>query len=255
MDVMRLLSPISAKLAARVRLAERLASGRWNVYQKMIALHGEDTDMRHTKRFAADLVSALLLCVAGGVVCGIAAEGDLYVMASLAGLAVFMPFLQMKRLDGKIAAKRRQLVFELPELLNKLTLLVNAGETVQGALMRCADAYTEKGQSSPLAVEIVTLANRLRNNESFPVAMDRFSKRCLVAEVSVFTTTVLMNYRRGGDTLVMSLLALNRELWEKRKAMTRVRGEEASSKLIFPMLLILLAVMAIVAAPAIMLTS
>jgi tight adherence protein C len=62
-----------------------------------------------------------------------------------------------------------------------------------------------------------------------------------------------MNYRRGGELFVMSLRSLNRDLWEKRKAMTRILGEEASSKLIFPMLLILLAVMIIVAAPAVML--
>lgn len=253
MDLLRALAPLSAKLAARLKLAERLASGRWNVYQKMIALHGEDPDMRHTKRFAADIVSCGLLCAVGLGLCGIATRGDPYVLVSLLALCGFMPFLLLKRLDRLIADKKRKLVLELPELLNKLTLLVNAGETLQGAMMRCADLYAAKAVQGPLAVELVMLANRLRNNESFPIAMEKLSKRCLVAEVSVFTTTVLMNYRRGGEMLVMSLRSLNRDLWEKRKAMTRILGEEASAKLIFPMLLILFAVMTIVAAPAVML--
>ncbi|TNJ68182.1 type II secretion protein F [Paenibacillus hemerocallicola] len=253
MDLLRYMAPLSATIAAKTKLVERLASSRWNVYQKMIALHGEDADMRHTKRFSADMVSVMILCAIGLILCGIATRGDVYVMVALLALAGFTPFLMMKRLEGQIADKKRKLVMELPELLNKLTLLINAGETVQGAIMRCADMYASKGDGGPLAAEFVMLANRLRNNESFPIAMEKLSKRCLVAEVSVFTTTVLMNYRRGGELFVMSLRSLNRDLWEKRKAMTRILGEEASAKLIFPMLLILFAVMIIVAAPAVML--
>ncbi|MEF3301617.1 type II secretion system F family protein [Paenibacillus sp. GYB003] len=251
--MLRIMAPFSAAVADRLRLAERLSSGRWNVLQKMIALHGEDAEMRHTKRFVADLVSAVALGAFGAVLLGALTGGDVYAIVSLLAFVGFIPFVMMKRLDRSLARKKAKLVMELPEFLNKLTLLVGAGETVQGAIVRCADAYAHGGAETPLQAELVMLANRLRNNESLPVALERLSKRCAVAEVSVFTTTVLMNYRRGGETFVISLRALNRDLWEKRKAMTRTLGEEASSKLIFPMLLILLAVMAIVAAPAIML--
>ncbi|TMV50261.1 type II secretion protein F [Paenibacillus mesophilus] len=253
MELLRYMSPLSSKVAEKTKLTERLASGRWNVYQKMIALHGEDADMRHTKRFSADMVSVAALCLIGLMLCGFATRGDMYVIIALLALAGLSPFLMVKRLERQIADKKRKLVMELPELLNKLTLLINAGETVQGAIMRCADMYVSNPDKGPLAAEFIMLANRLRNNESFPIAMEKLSKRCLVAEVSVFTTTVLMNYRRGGELFVMSLRSLNRDLWEKRKAMTRILGEEASAKLIFPMLLILFAVMIVVAAPAVML--
>ncbi|GAA3404588.1 type II secretion system F family protein [Paenibacillus hodogayensis] len=253
MDILRFMSPLSASIAARMKLAERLSSSRWNIYQKMIALHGDDADMRHTKRFAADLVSAVLLCALLLVGCAAATGGDVYLIGALLAALALCPFVMVQRLDKQIADKKRKLIMELPEFLNKLTLLVNAGETVQGAIVRCAEAYGASGSSGPLQAELMMLANRLGNNESFPIAMEKLSRRCSVAEVSVFTTTVLMNYRRGGEQFVMSLRALNRDMWEKRKAMTRILGEEASAKLIFPMLLILLAVMAIVAAPAVML--
>lgn len=252
-DLLRLMVPLSAKIADRIKLAERLSSSRWNIYQKMIALHGEDAELRHTKRFSADLVSVAIVCALGTIVCGAITRGDVYVLGSLLAFSGLSPFVMVQRLDRRIAQKKRKLIMELPEFLNKLTLLVNAGETVQGAIVRCAEAYSSSGAGGPLAAELIMLANRLRNNESFPIAMEKLSKRCSVAEVSVFTTTVLMNYHRGGELFVMSLRSLNRDLWEKRKAMTRTLGEEASAKLIFPMLLILLAVMAIVAAPAVML--
>lgn len=253
MDVLRLMAPLSARIAEKAKLAERLSSSRWNVYQKMIALYGEDAEMGHTKRFSVDLVSIVLLGLAAVVLLGASTGGDVYVIGALLAFIGLLPIVMLQRLDRQIAAKRRKLVLELPEFLNKLILLVNAGETVQGAIVRCAEAYAMSGVKGPLQAELVMLANRLRNNESFPIAMEKLSKRCSVAEVSVFTTTVLMNYRRGGELFVMSLRSMNRDLWEKRKAMTRILGEEASAKLIFPMLLILLAVMAIVAAPALLL--
>jgi len=45
----------------------------------------------------------------------------------------------------------------------------------------------------------------------------------------------------------------SRLMMEKKHAVVRTQGEEASTKLLFPMLLMLIAVMAIVAAPAVML--
>ncbi|PYI55879.1 type II secretion system F family protein [Paenibacillus flagellatus] len=251
--LLRVLEPLSGQIAERTRLAERLSSGRWNLYRSMIALHGDDPEMRHSKTYAADLVSATMLGVVGSVALGAASGGDSAALGAGLAFASLVPFAMLSRLERRVAAKRRKIVMELPELLNKLTLLVNAGETVQGAIVRCADGYASSGTGGPLADELIMLANRLRNNESFPIALERLNKRCGVAEVAVFSTTVLMNYRRGGETFVLSLRSLNRDMWEKRKAMTRILGEEASSKLIFPMLLILLAVMAIVAAPAVML--
>lgn len=71
----------------------------------------------------------------------------------------------------------------------------------------------------------------------------------------MFTTTLLLNHKRGGEELVLSLRELSVILWDKRKALARTLGEEASSKLVFPMVLIFFIVMVIVASPALMMMS
>ncbi|MBC8081218.1 MAG: hypothetical protein H7X86_12805 [Gorillibacterium sp.] len=144
--------------------------------------------------------------------------------------------------------------------MSKIVLLVNAGDTVQQAIGRCATPIGEdqaiskekKVSTSPLHRELSVLIHDLGNNLSFSVALENFSKRCSVQEVSLFTNTVLLNYRRGGEDFVTSLRELNRVLWEKRKSLAKTLGEEASSKLVFPMVLIFLVVTVIVAAPAIL---
>jgi tight adherence protein C len=64
---------------------------------------------------------------------------------------------------------------------------------------------------------------------------------------------LLLNYKRGGDDLVVALRTLSKELWDKRKALSRTLGEEASTKLVFPMVIVFVIVLVVIASPAIML--
>ncbi|MFC4776812.1 type II secretion system F family protein [Paenibacillus sp. GCM10023252] len=107
----------------------------------------------------------------------------------------------------------------------------------------------------PLYQELGAVVQALRNGESLDWAMERFNRRCAVQEASIFTTVLLLNYRRGGEHFVLALRQLSYTLWEKRKATARKRGEEASSKLVFPLVGLLLVMMLLVAAPAMLLMS
>ncbi|MOA03965.1 hypothetical protein D3C78_1234970 [compost metagenome] len=107
----------------------------------------------------------------------------------------------------------------------------------------------------PLYKEWSAAVSSLHNGQSFSTVIERFNRRCAVQEVSVFTTVLLLNYRRGGEHFALALRELSYSLWEKRKAIARSRGEEASSKLVFPLVGILLVLMVLVAAPAVLLMS
>ncbi|MEX2416244.1 MAG: type II secretion system F family protein [Paenibacillaceae bacterium] len=163
-----------------------------------------------------------------------------------------IPFLKLKQLDRQIKLMKRQIIMELPVFLNKLTLLVNAGETIQKAMIRCASKY-ELITDHPFAREMNLMTKQLSNLYPLAQILDEFSRRCGVQEVSVFASAVSMNHKRGGEEFVASLRQLSHELWEKRKTMVKMLGEEASGKMVFPLLVIFLVVMIIVGAPAIML--
>ncbi len=167
-------------------------------------------------------------------------------------LPSIIPLLKLKQLDRQIKLMKRQIIMELPVFLNKLTLLVNAGETIQKAMIRCASKY-EFVHDHPFAREMNLMTKQLANLYPLAQILDEFSRRCGVQEVSVFASAVSMNHKRGGEEFVASLRQLSHELWEKRKVMVKMLGEEASGKMVFPLLVIFLVVMIIVGAPAIML--
>ncbi|MDF2667768.1 MAG: type secretion protein [Paenibacillus sp.] len=243
-------------IVEQFKLLDKLQAVKIHLHPKMMALYGDNREQKHSKHFAAQV----LLIEAGGLIALIIlvalTGGDLALLFCGFLLILCIPLALYKELDLRIKRKKQAIVLELPDLLNRMTLLLNAGETVQGAFLRCASNRFLPGDSiesarSPLQKEIALLASGIQNREPFHLLMERLSKRCAVQEISVFTTTVLMNYKRGGDSFVLALKALSSEMWERRKAITRTLGEEASSKLIFPMLLIFLVVMTIVAAPAV----
>ncbi|MCL6458218.1 MAG: type II secretion system protein [Gorillibacterium sp.] len=247
------------KLVSMLKAEERWPSLFTRIQLKLILLEGPATESNAASCFIGRALMMMLGAFLLVIVCGLAAQ-DTALLVTAMSLVTLIPVFTLRRLDNRIRNKKRRIIIELPELLSKIVLLVNAGDTVQQAIGRCAPHLLEgeamgqekEDSKSHLNRELSILINDLGNNLSFSVALENFSKRCSVQEVSLFTNTVLLNYRRGGEDFVTSLRELNRVLWEKRKSLAKTLGEEASSKLVFPMVLIFLVVTVIVAAPAIL---
>lgn len=241
--------PASLCLIDRFKLMERLSSKIANVQQRVAILYSAGKKVpQYTKMFIAQIVSVIMLCLAGGSIFAVLNGGDKRFVVFAIVLAILIPIVSIKKLEEKMDKRKQDIIMELPEFASKIALLVNAGETVQQAIVRCT--MMKADVKHPLYTELTDAVTKIKNGDSFNGVMEDFSKRCGVQEVSVFTTTVLLNYKRGGNQLALSLRELSRDLWEKRKAISRKRGEEASSKLIFPMVLIFIAVLIIVAYPA-----
>lgn len=171
--------------------------------------------------------------------------------AVIALVLVLRKFAEAAR---EVERRRRAMISALPDMLAKLMLLVGAGETVQGAFVKCIDDR-QQSAAGPLHKEWKHAITAMRNGQSFGAAIERLNRSCGVQEVSVFTAVILLNYRRGGERFVLALHEFSYSLWEKRKAAARTSGEEASSKLVFPLVGILFIMMVIVAAPAFLLMS
>ncbi|WP_410513874.1 type II secretion system F family protein [Paenibacillus sp. BR2-3] len=203
-----------------------------------------------TLLFLGEMLSYSWLLLAGGCALTLlSGERTGIVMGTILGAA--LPAALVQDLHKKVRLREQSILLELPELLNSIILLVGAGETVQRALVRCTTSR-KKDTSHPLYRELLIMIGEWESGYSFQQAFENLSKRCAVQEVSLFTTTVLLNYRRGGGDFALSLRDLSRMLWERRKAISRTSGEQASAKLVFPMVVIFLIVIVLVGTPAFM---
>ncbi len=242
----------AAALAAmeRLRLSDRLSEPLHKVHQIMAGLHGARQALARTRWFTVRALLSMYASLAFFIALGALMDDEPEMLVYGVVCAAAAPFVLYKQEQAKLLRKKREMLIELPEALNQLMLLVGAGETVQQAIIRIAEHSS--GSSNPLRQELSETAGALRMNASFAKSMEEFSKRCAMQETTLFTTTLLLNYRRGGDEMLVSLRELSMTLWDKRKALAKTLGEEASSKLVFPMVLIFFVVMVIVSVPALM---
>ena len=165
-------------------------------------------------------------------------------------VALMTPALRARDLRRKVEARKNAVLRELPVVLSRLAILVNAGENVRRALARVLEG--NRKASHPLHDELRAALAAMDRGESMQTAMEEFGRRCGVPEAQLFSAVLVMNMKRGGDALVPALQDLTRQLWEKRKAAARTQGEQASSRLTFPLAVIFLVIMALTGAPALM---
>lgn len=237
-------------LVEKLQMTRRLPMLVYRIQHSVQRVYGLKHSNEKTLMFIAEMLVYSWMSLIAGALLTLCLEGDPLGFIAGALLAGVIPFAQMKDLHNKVKLREQDILMELPEFLNKIVLLVSAGETVQRAILHCTER--KKGSAHPLYIELGQMVAEWNNGYSFQQAFEQFSKRCGVQEVSIFTTTVLLNFRRGGGDFVLSLRELSRVLWDKRKSLSRTRGEQASSKLVFPMVVIFLVIVVMVGAPSFM---
>lgn len=245
------IAPPMLYLLEKVKVSQRLPLFFFKIQRSIRRINGQQRGGEYTMLFLAEMLSYSYLLLIGGCLISLVMEGEASGFLIGAVLAVLLPIALIKDLHSKVKRREQQIILELPELLNKIVLLVGAGSTVQQAIKQCLERKLGQ-ETHPLYRELFQMQRECEGGYSFPQALEGFSKRCGIQEVSAFTTAVLLNFRRGGNDFVLALRDLSHTLWEKRKAVGKTLGEQASSKLVFPMVLLFLIIVILVGTPAFM---
>ncbi len=187
----------------------------------------------------------LLLLSFTGMLMGRPDEGFIFFAAVVLGAAAYA---SDKELDRKVRKRRLSIQIDFPDFLNSLTLLINAGMTVSGAWSRIT---IDGDRDTPLYNELRSVMNDINNGKSEIAAYEDFAKRCRMPEITKFVSVVVQNFKKGNAEIVNVLKYQAKECWEMRKHAAKRIGEEASSKVLFPMMLMFFAVVLIVVTPAV----
>ena len=154
------------------------------------------------------------------------------------------------RIKKKIEKRKLEIKIAFPEFVNSFIILLNAGLTVRRAVERIVKDSPQKRNA--FYTELTALLRAIEAGKSEQQAFEDLAERCRLPLISRFVSVLLQNIKRGNSDLTTYLEGLSRECWEERKNTVKRLGEEASTKLLLPMMLMLLAVLIITAAPAAM---
>lgn len=174
----------------------------------------------------------------------------------LAGLSLFAALaLLVRRVQEEQEEKKKraeQLLMDYPGLVMKFTLLVQAGMTVRKAFQKIAADYRRKsnGKSRYAYEEVVAACLEMESGISEAEAYRRFGERCGQIKYKTFSVLLIQNLQKGSRRMGELLEKESMEAWDERKRKARVLGELAATKLLFPMVMMLAVVMAIIMIPA-----
>lgn len=175
----------------------------------------------------------------------------LIVMSIMAGFLFYVQELQNQ--GQEVQKKRQQMILDYPEIINKLTLFLGAGMTMKRAFRKVVEDY-EAGKNVwgiRFAYEEMKIALReMESGITEAESYERFGKRCNIQEYIRFGALLSQNMRKGtkGLTHILRLEAI--QAFENRKAAAKKFGEEAGTKLLIPMFMMLAVVLVMVIVPA-----
>lgn len=152
-------------------------------------------------------------------------------------------------LNEKVTKRRLSIQMDFPDFLNKLTLLVNAGMTVPRAWEKIV---SDNKKDTVLYNELGIVLTEIKAGKPENQAYEDFAKRCRIQEITKFISVIIQNMRKGNAELVSILRLQATGCWEMRKHAVKRVGEEASTKLLLPMMIMFVAILIIVAIPAVL---
>lgn len=158
-------------------------------------------------------------------------------------------------LHAGLERQREYMRREYPDIVHKLALYLGAGMTLQGAFQKVAadyEKYRAQGRmrGSPACEQIVYTCRELKSGVSEDSAYEHFGKRIGLQEYIRLSTLMTQNLKKGNSSLLGRLREeADRALTERIQAGKKL-GEEASTKLLIPMVMMLAVVMIMVILPA-----
>lgn len=153
--------------------------------------------------------------------------------------------------------RENELLLTYPEMVNKLTLLLGAGMSMASAWEKIALTYkrqSEQGQvkKSPVYEEMLVAYHEMQDGIGERNAYLRFGERCGLTQYRKMVSLITQNVRKGQKELTKILEEEADEAFHLRKELAKKAGEEAGTKLLMPMMIMLALVMAVILVPACM---
>ena len=172
------------------------------------------------------------------------------------GCAMVAFFLFSRRYNAvrrNIEKARSEMERDFPDFIQKLGLMLGAGLVITSAVEKITEDYLKMRDvygRRRLYEELSSALERMKGSgTSLIYEFSELARRSGLRELMRFSSTLSDNVDKG-STLKDKLRAENELLWEGRKKRAEKEGRLAETKLIFPMALQILAVIAITVMPA-----
>lgn len=165
-------------------------------------------------------------------------------------IIAFIPMVLDSRTEEKIKQREQELRIDYPEFVEKFVLLISAGLNCKGAWYRMSEEYKRKhsngGKKRYLYEEMLLTRRQLENGMNEGKAYELFGKRMGLLKYMKFSTVLVQNLKKGSADLLNILEYEAVDVLKERRENAKILGEQAGTKLLMPMMLMMVEVFAII---------
>ena len=169
---------------------------------------------------------------------------------AFSGLGCFALLLGNRKDEKTKEEKRRESILsEYPVVLQKMSLYLAAGMTIRNTWVKIYEEGKQK-KDNPMYEEMGISVNELQSGISEGLVYERFGERTGLSELIRFTALLSQNLKKGSSKLKELLSEESNSAFIKKKQRAVKKGEEAGTKLLFPMMLLLTDALLMIMVPA-----
>lgn len=170
--------------------------------------------------------------------------GKIMILCLAAALASYC--LKDRELERQVKKKNRLILVQYGTVVNKLAIYMGAGMTVRSAWEKTAAAQCKNG----IYAEMLRTCQEMDSGLPETLCYERFGKRLGLAPCIRLGTMLAQNVKLGNRILLKQLKEEAVNAMEERRHQIKRAGEEAGTKLLGPMMLMLAIVLLLIMVPA-----
>lgn len=181
-------------------------------------------------------------------------DSDALAIFLLGIVAAFAIYVEDKQKESKKEKVRKEMLMtDYPNIVSQLTLFISAGMAISNAWRKMTYIYVDKRDTigvRPAYEEMIYTVHQLDKGMSEEECYLEFGTRLDLSPYRKLGTMLASNLRKGNKNLSKMLKKEAFDALELRKNEAKKKGEEASTKLLGPMFVMLAVLLAIIVIPA-----
>ncbi len=161
-------------------------------------------------------------------------------------------FAKDRDLQTQLEQRKKEMKREYAVMISKYALLLEAGLTIRGAFFKIYQDSQKQDflKGNPLYEEMHYTCNELKAGISESRAYENLARRIGMPEYAKLCGLLVQNLKKGNTALIRRMKEEAREATEKNLQWRKAQGEEAGTKLLLPMSMMLLMVLVMLLLPA-----
>ncbi len=180
--------------------------------------------------------------------------GNVWILAVWPAICILLLLRGQQQEKERLKEREREMLMDYPEMISKFTVLLQAGLAARNVWERMVVEYEgekQSGKKPRYTYEEMTITwNQLKNGMYESRAYGEFGRRCGLHAYMKFGALLEQNLRQGTTGLALRLKEEALLAFEERKNLARRLGEEAETRLMLPMFLMLFMVLTVIMVPA-----